>query len=180
MAAKPEWVTQEQAGEHLDLSARRTMEYAKAMGIRRKKQPSKETGRPVLMLNWEDLEKFAEKRREKATGSAVNALKMVSKPAKALIDGRVKAIARNGESANGHAAKPRFRGFLTLAEAEDYIGLPADHLEESIERGELPASRDVGVRRGVNGRWRVRRVDLDHLAGQDPQLPLDLKGVSEV
>jgi hypothetical protein len=37
-------------------------------------------------------------------------------------------------------------------------------LLEAILAGELPA-RDVATRHGVNGRWRVRRQDLDCLEG---------------
>jgi len=53
--------------------------------------------------------------------------------------------------------------FLTIAEAADYIRLPASWLLAGIKSGDLPAI-DAGVREG--GRWRVKRRDLDAIEGK--------------
>lgn len=60
------------------------------------------------------------------------------------------------------APEPAWKPWLSLGEGEAYTGLPASVLLMLIEQGDLPA-RDVGVRKG--GRWRVRKVDLDAIAG---------------
>jgi excisionase family DNA binding protein len=53
--------------------------------------------------------------------------------------------------------------WITLDEAEQYLGLPATVLRDLIEDGILPAI-DVGIRAG--GRWRVKRADLDAIEGE--------------
>jgi len=55
------------------------------------------------------------------------------------------------------------RSWLTLAEAETFIGLPEAFLAAQIRAGKL-AALDVGVRPG--GRWRVSKRDLEAIAGE--------------
>ena len=61
------------------------------------------------------------------------------------------------------AAAPAPAAWLTLAEAETFIGLPEAFLAAQIRAGKL-AALDVGVRPG--GRWRVSKRDLEAIAGE--------------
>jgi excisionase family DNA binding protein len=104
---------------------------------------------PIGRVNPTDVE------REKGMRESREVTPHVMPPAGAVVPARSMAP----------VAAPALRhewAWLTLAEAEDYIRLPASYLLYMIECNELPA-RDVGIRAG--GRWRVKRSDLDAIQG---------------
>jgi excisionase family DNA binding protein len=55
--------------------------------------------------------------------------------------------------------------WLTLDQAADYSGLPAQILREMVIAGKLEAM-DVGRRRG--GKWRIRRLSLERIESPRP------------
>jgi hypothetical protein len=147
-----QYVTKEIAAELLNLSPRRVLELADEGKIRRHETYNPATKRRQTVLSAEDVKRLAGER----TGTAVVPI-AASSP----------QLAASSHLASRAEAPPVFdldALWLSLDAAEVYSGLPADHLAGAIEAGELPA-RDVGIRRGVRGRWRVRRQDLDNLQG---------------
>lgn len=148
---KPEYLTKQIAAQHLGLSVRRVLELSNSGKLRRKRviDPATQREQTVLL--------------------AVDVARMVAanRTAKAL------QAATPAEAADTRLARPNLalppieppapRLWLTAAEAAEYSGLPASFLVHAIDTGVLLAL-DVGVRPG--GKYRIRRADIEALAGR--------------
>lgn len=60
--------------------------------------------------------------------------------------------------------EPKQPLFLALDQAEEYSGLPSEWLVKEIVAGRLPAI-NVGIRKGIRGKYRISRKDLDQVEG---------------
>lgn len=154
------WITKKEAAKLLPvsrngrkpqpISERRVLEYTESGALRSALQRGK-SGQQEVMVSRSDVLRLKEERENPA---ALPAIPREPKPK--LLVGPAPATASQPASA-AHS-----RAWLTLAEAEDYTGLPETWLATSIDAGNLPAL-NVGVRPG--GRWRVKRTDLDAIQG---------------
>ena len=177
---KVEWYSKEEAGVRLGsperpLSPRRVLELAKEGKLESARVRDPKTGQTVIRIQAGSVERFLDERNAPPPPipdppprlpGEVREPQGPPQPPHALIKRAPELLAlaqllRDGH-ANGTVAAQPARLWLTLDEAEAYSGLPEDHLLEAIQSRELPA-RDVGIRRGVSGWWRVRKSDLDNL-----------------
>jgi len=144
--SKPEYITKQIAARQLGLSERRVLELAQKGKIKRHLVKNPDTGHRQVLLSASDVARL--RGIDIATGALGS-----------RENGAVMRAARTLAALPPHDVStiPQ-RPWLTLAEAEDYSGLPRSFLDEYIRAGKLPAL-DVGVRPG--GRWRVSRRDLD-------------------
>ena len=147
---KPEYISKRRAAEALGISPRRLLELSQSGQIRRHYHNDPQTRRRAAFFARPDVERLAATRIQAAPQSA----------APLAIPGGTLRPASQAIALPAH--EDRERPWITLADAEDYIGLPASYLLALIVAGELPA-RDVRTRAG--GRWRVHRRDLDGIKG---------------
>jgi excisionase family DNA binding protein len=146
MAKHIELLTKHLTAKRLGLSVRRVMELAQDGTFTRHRAFDPGTKREAVMIDAAEVAAYA---AANTPAPAERPRLLIEAPAVAPIDDE--AGADDG------------RLWLTVAGAAEYTGLPASHLLAAIDAGELVA-RDVGVRPG--GHWRVRRLDLDGLAGR--------------
>jgi len=142
---KSEYLTKAIAAQRLGLSVRRVLEISNAGKIRHRHIIDPGTQREQMVLLAADVKRMAAAKRGVL----------------APVGAEVVPHARTEPAPVPAAAAPRL--WLTAAEAAEYSGLPASYLIELVQSGLLLA-RDVGVRPG--GKYRIRRVDLDGLAGK--------------
>jgi len=161
-AQQVEWITREDTLAQLGMKDRRLRDYIAAGKIRQQE------GR----LHAGDVARLQTERDGKKSDAQVRALATIDpQMRKATKLAETRALLQAGAAAGKNelqlgneavAASPHARAWLTLAEAEDYTGLPEMFLLALIDGGKLPAC-NVGVRAG--GRYRVKRSDLDAIAG---------------
>jgi excisionase family DNA binding protein len=145
------FIPKEAAAKRLGLSVRRMLDYAQRGYIRRRASVDPANHRRITVVSEADILKL---KAELAGGAPMPAASDASTALTFRPPGELVPIAAPV------AIAPR--AWLTVAEAAEVSGLPASHLLAAIQSEELPA-RDVGVRPG--GRYRVKRSDLDELAG---------------
>lgn len=154
------WITKEEAAKILavsrngrkpqPISARRILEFTQMNVLRSAKQRDPHSGQMMTVVSAADVERFRQERANPVTLPAVpNEPKSKSKLLLAAPQAPAAPVAHT-------------RAWLTLAQAEDYTGLPDTFLQSLIDQGTLPAL-NVGVRAG--GRYRVKRTDLDAIEG---------------
>jgi hypothetical protein len=143
-----EFMTKEIAADLLHLSPRRVLELASEGKIRTSETYNPETKRRQTVLSAEDVKRLAGERTSSALVLAAAPPQPAASP----------QLQPEEPSPNPHPL------WLTIDQAEVFSGLPAEHIEQSIASGEL-AARDVGIRRGVRCRWRVKRSDLEAMQG---------------
>lgn len=159
------WLSKEEAGVHLGtierpLSTRRVLELAREGRLESGKTRDPNSGQTVVRISWDSVQTYLEKKKNpdpppdpiecrqpshttRLTGRAIGDL--------------LEALLR--ECANRTPA----RLWLTLSEAAEYSGLPAQILRSMVLSGQLEVL-EVGRRRG--GRWRLSRRDLEGIRGQ--------------
>jgi len=137
-----ELLTKHIAAGRLGLSPRRVLELSDEGKLTRHRAVDPATKREASMFDAAEVDAFA------AAQTPTPVPLMIAAPA--------------GESDDGDG-RGDGRLWLTLGEAAAYTGLPVSHLLGAIGSGEL-AARDVGPRPG--GHWRIRRLDLDAIAGR--------------
>ena len=158
-AQRVQWIAREDALEALGLKDRRLRDYIAAGKI--KTQDG--------LLHAGDVARIQAERQEKKDGAQVRALATMEpevRKATKLAETRALLQAAGGQVGNPATAALPSRKWLTIEEAEEYLGLPSDHITDAIFSGELKA-RDVGVRRGIAGRFRIHIEDLDELGAKD-------------
>jgi len=148
---EPQFVTKEIAAKTLNLSPRRVLELANEGQIKRHETYNPQTKRRQTVLLAADVQKLVEQRITDVLPAVAPSPQLAAPSAP-----RPPQLA---------ALSPHAAFWLTLEQAEDYTGLPAKHLVECIKAGEL-AVRDVGIRRGAHGCWRIKRSDLDAMSGR--------------
>jgi excisionase family DNA binding protein len=151
------WITKEQAAKQLavrrngskpqPISPRRILEFTQMGVLRSAKQRDPRSGQMMTVVSAADVERFRQERENPPTLPAIP-----NEPRPRLLG-----------SAPKQDAGANHRPWLTLFQAEDYTGLPETFLQSLIDHGTLPAL-NVGIRPG--GRWRVKRTDLDAIAGE--------------
>jgi excisionase family DNA binding protein len=151
MPKQTELLTKHLAAERLGLSVRRMMEFSNDGTFTRHRAFDPDTKREAVMFDAAEVEAFKAKNAAMPAPLAERPRLLLDAPAGEPSDDEPAAGADDG------------RPWLTIAGAAEYSGLPASHLLAAIDSGELVA-RDVGVRPG--GHWRIRRLDLDGLAGR--------------
>jgi excisionase family DNA binding protein len=153
------------AADLLSLSVRRLMELSEHGKFTRHRAFDPETKREACMFDAAEIQAAQESREYDARPAPVPS-------AAVAVQSRTAAVAvrpRLPLDEYDIDAPAVLRPWLTLAEAAAYSGLPASYLRELIGTLELKA-RNVGPRPG--GRWRVRRLDLDAIAGVSVLIPL--------
>ena len=143
-----EYVSKDVAAKMLGLGIRRIMDISsKGERLPRYRREDPATRRETVMFLAADVEKLK--------------AEWTPKPAAAVpvpVRSEAAAVGQHFRQASVSLPIPVARPWLTLAEAQEYSGLPAAILLKLIESGKLRAL-DVGVRPG--GRYRVRRAGLD-------------------
>jgi hypothetical protein len=162
---KVEWLDKHEAARALKMSTRSILLMASKGEIQSKRERDPESNQLVVKLHAGDIERVRYK-RDHPPEKAAQPVKMQAVQTsrgndQAAATHALAAIAERIAGSNGAVPQPLW---LTLEQAEAFAGLPADYLETTIATGELPA-RDVGIRKGVHGRWRIRRADLEALKG---------------
>ena len=150
---KPEYISKQLAAESLGLSPRRLLEISQTGQIKRRYARDPVTKRRQAIFRAADVARLADEIASRKCSVRPEAAERSESAALSHI--------RTVPPAPPQLERPA-RPWITLADAEDYIGLPASYLLALIVAGELPA-RDVRTRAG--GRWRVLRSDLDAMAG---------------
>jgi excisionase family DNA binding protein len=192
MSKKLELLTKQVAADRLNLSVRRLQELAAAGKFTRHRRFDPETKREVFMFDAAEVQAMADL-KEYNVAPAPAAVRPIEHrvsferaPAasdRKFIDSRpvdyraADAAARVNAALAVRERRPPLdeydidtpRPWLTIDEAAAYSGLPASYLLGLIMAGELKA-RNVGPRPG--GRWRVRKLDLDAIAGVSALIPL--------
>ena len=160
-APQIEWLRKDEAAKRLNMSTRSVLAMAADGKIQRKPERDPATNQVVMLLHAGDIERIAYERDHPEASQAVQAVA----PQPSHANGAIKP---GGEQALlamlAHAAQPApaIKPWMTLVDAAEYSGLPETFLRGLVDQGKLPAC-DVGVRAG--GRYRVKRSDLDAIAG---------------
>ncbi len=161
-ATEEVWITKEQAAKILavsrngskpqPISPRRILEFTQLGVLRSAKQRDPRSGQMMVVVSAADVERF---RQERANPPVLPPVPR---------DPRPKLLAAPASPARAPVLSTPAPAcaWLTLAEAEQYSGLPETFLLARIEAGLLPVL-NVGIRAG--GRYRINREDLDHIQG---------------
>ena len=166
-----EWIRKDEAAKRLKVSTRSVLSMAAAGKIQRKPERDPATNQTVMLLHAGDIERIAFEREHPEPAQALQAIAPQALQAPRT-NGHIAIQRYKGDGEQGllamlaaHAAQPAqvIRPWLTLSEAAEYCGLPEMFLLGLIDNGKLPAL-NVGVRAG--GRYRVKRGDLDAIAGE--------------
>ncbi len=153
-----QWLTKYEAAERLNLSDRRVLVLAKA-GRLDKKSERDASGQMAVMINAGSVERYLyELEHPELQGASGETGVSAARPAQPALLG---ASGATGAPPT-HLARLT-RPWMTVDEAAEDQGLPANFLLKLIESGKLRAL-DVGVRPG--GRYRVCRKDLEELRGE--------------
>ena len=157
-----EWISKEEAAARLELSARRILELAKQGKIRSNRIISTATGQPVVVIHAGSVERYRDKLGDPLIGGDA----ACEPHAKGIATTRLteRAIGEMLDAVS-HAIRTRYGLWLTLDQAADYSGLPAQILRDMVVAGKLEAM-DVGRRRG--GKWRIRRLSLERIESPPP------------
>ena len=176
---RPEYLNKDAAAKRSGLSVRRLQELAHRGTIQRRFVKDPRTKRDIAVFAAGDLDRLKQgKPFWKMNGHEI--LPLSSSDAAAPHSGKTpretpeegsltelvaKFLLEVNASREKVTAAPAAveRLWLTLAEADAYIGLPEGFLLLQVKSGKLPAL-DVGVRPG--GRWRVSKRDLEAIAGE--------------
>ncbi len=145
------YLNKREAAARAGVSPRRILELASDKILRSKMVKDPRSHQMAVVVHEGDLDKYIDTFRTPA-------VEVMARPSPSGTDDLAEKLAL----LKAALAPPVLKLWLTLKEAEDHAGLPTSVLEMLIESGELPAF-NVGVRKG--GRWRVRRSDLDAIAG---------------
>lgn len=150
-----EWYSKEEAGVRLGtqerpLSARRVLELAKEGRIQSDRIRDPKTNQMSVRIHAGSVERYIDGRKV-TVPCEVREVREPRTP---------QSFSSQLAARTADLAQPA-RLWLTLQEAVEYSGLPADVLRAFISIGNLPAL-DIGPRRR-GGRWRIRRVDLERL-----------------
>jgi helix-turn-helix protein len=145
----PEWIDKHEAAKRLGVSTRHLLDLAKEHGVRSERRRETKNGQMCTMLNAVDIEKLAYEREHPEVTRAAMARQVESLPHWRLPD---------GFPIEGPGLPRSLKPWLTLAEAEEYSGLPASVILKMAKSMQITAI-DCGPRKG--GRWRVRKSDLD-------------------
>jgi len=166
---KTEYLNKELAAKHLGLSVRRILELAQRGVIEKEYTYDPKARRRVAVFSRSSLDNVKDNRHNylqtaglpekpaKRGGSYANDSQVSQ--SNTLIQ-LLEQAARKDAATGNFAPAP---AWLTLTDAETFIGLPEAFLAAQIRAGKLPAL-DVGVRPG--GRWRVSKRDLEAIAGE--------------
>jgi len=163
---KPILLTVAAASAAVGLSSRRLQQMAKAGEIASFREIDPETKRRVIMFDAVLISRLAESRKMRAEAMPAP----VSADAAALDPRNETGVSANTEKSAKVALAPRFAlaaspaAWLTLEAAAAHTGLSVRLLARLVAEGGLPAL-DEGKSHGAWGRWRVKRADLDALAG---------------
>lgn len=152
---KVETLSKDEAAERLNVSVRRVLEYAQSGALRSEKVRNPQTNLWVVRIHAGDVERLRDERsmpQPRAPQPSQSNKLSIAKPA--VVTAAVVPA----------PAAPLSKPWLTLAEAEEYTGLPAGELLFMIEGGDLLAL-NVGVRPG--GRFRIKKADLDAIQGEN-------------
>jgi len=152
------------------LSTRRVLELAKEGRLDSARVTDPNNGQTVVRIARASVERYLEAKRNpmpipepiEAEAREVRAPQTSRAPiSREMYNVLLKLLA--GEIPAESAIATPAHLWLTLKEATDYSGLPADVLENSIGKGDIKAMFIGKGRRG--GMWRIRKVDLEAFAG---------------
>jgi len=163
---KKEWLTKSEAAAALGLQPRSVLMQADTKGgpIRAKMERAEASGQMVMMFHAGDVERERAQREEAAQAGSARAVRahpdanLARNPLAALLPQLLERAQEKGETAE----------WLTLAEAAKIArGLAAVDLLDMIQAGHLPAwlARGTREKHGLIDRYRVKRTDLEALAG---------------
>jgi len=172
-----QWISIEEAGTRLGVGPRRTLELAKEGRLQSDQVVNPRTGKPVTRIQAGSVERFIAQRgiipdpvpHSRAHNGAMpvvaesidNGLETRRNELLDQTEALVRRLRGDDELRTTSAPPPHL--WLTVKEATDYSGLPADVIENCIGKGELKALFIGKGRRG--GAWRVRKIDLEQFAG---------------
>lgn len=179
---KPEYLNKDAAAKRTGLSVRRLQELAHLGTVRRQFVKDPRTKRHIAVFATRDLDRLKNpKEHWKINGLEIRPLSGSGAALSHSGNPPSPTLASSQESVTELVAKfllevnasrekltapavPAERQWMTLAEADAYIGLPEGFLLIQVKAGKLPAL-DVGVRPG--GRWRVSKRDLEAIAAEE-------------
>ena len=158
---KTEYINKSAAAKRTGLSVRRLLELAQRGDVRKQFVSDPNTKRKIAVFAVEDLDHLKDPGRCWPVSGAERRSMLRSGAAGAASPATLPRTTERGETNGEDTIRTLVRQWMTLAEADAYIGLPEGFLLLQVKSGKLPAL-DVGVRAG--GRWRVSKRDLEAIA----------------
>jgi hypothetical protein len=165
-----EWLTKQEAAEQLGLGVRRTLDLAHNGALKTERVRDPLTHQWTVRFHARDIERYLELRRTPA--EARSQLERV----RATVEDGLRPSPEAAAALEPVPALPHPEAapaispatWLTLAEAAGIAGgLAALDLLDMIQAGHLPAwlARGTREKHGLIDRYRVKRTDLETLAG---------------
>jgi len=156
--AEIKWIDETEAARILDLSEKRVRQFASAGRIRGRRESNAATGRERTVYHAGDIERLREQRIDRVKSVQTRAL--ATMPGMAPVKA---ALLGGGENSPAPAADALW---VTLDRAAELLGFTVTYTRQLIERGLLPARNLNAFTQPERKAWRVRRSDLEMLAGE--------------
>jgi len=170
LTPSPEWIRKKEAAARLNVTPRAVLDMVNSGKIKKVSKRDPVSHQTIAWFSAGDVERVAYERTNPPEKPAPpEKPPQAQAPATRRQENTVDALAllRSLMTVTPPPMLPQPKKWLTLEEAEEYIGLPRSELREMILAGKLLAL-DCGRRKG--GSFRVRPQDLEAIRGENLHL----------